>query len=441
MADKDLRDDDSDEEFEGNVDDVPVEIMEPGQEIEGSNDGFDTNNGAEDPNVPYIDDSSQGFFEHAKDQAVPTVSSSPHHPHLVLSGSQDESAYLWDWLTGGKTTKIKLSGHTETITHTGFSVDGTYCATGSLDKTVKIWKVTDGSLVSSLEGPPEGISFMSWHPKGPAILAGSEDGSTWLWSGTTGQFEYLQMFLGHSGEVSCGGFSVNGRWVVTGGVDGTVRVWDPKTGKTTHLISGHPFHTDAIVTMAFSELTAGQIATGSYDKNIKISNITTGKVLHSFTGHTDTVEYVDYCKSLPLLASAGLDKEIKIWDMTKMCERLTCKGHTDGVVRVKWLEKDAGEGHLFWSCSVDKTVRLWDGRTGNAERVWSGARGTVLDICLLDKGAGVVAGEDEGSCLVFLRNGPEQEKDENNNNSNNTNNSNNNTTSDKEESKEEKLEK
>ena len=51
-----------------------------------------------------------------------------------------------------------------------------------MDSAVKIWNVQDsGTLVETLEGPGEDIEFMSWHPKGNVLLAGSVDTTCWMW--------------------------------------------------------------------------------------------------------------------------------------------------------------------------------------------------------------------------------------------------------------------
>jgi WD40 repeat protein len=56
----------------------------------------------------------------------------------------------------------------------------------------------------------------------------------------------IQVFSGHSSAVTCGGFSPDGKKVVTGSQDATVRVWDPRTGQTVYLLNGHTFHKEPV---------------------------------------------------------------------------------------------------------------------------------------------------------------------------------------------------
>jgi WD40 repeat protein len=63
---------------------------------------------------------------------------------------------------------------------------GSLVATASLDCTVRVWRVSDGSCVQTLEGPGDGVEWLTWHPKGDVVLAGSEDFTLWMWLAQSG---------------------------------------------------------------------------------------------------------------------------------------------------------------------------------------------------------------------------------------------------------------
>ena len=85
----------------------------------------------------------------------------PTIPGLVLTGGGDDKAQLWKYnvegvpgeLGVGIDSCIPLLGHNDSVTSVGFNFDGTLALTGALDGTVKVWNVTDGSLLQTLEGP------------------------------------------------------------------------------------------------------------------------------------------------------------------------------------------------------------------------------------------------------------------------------------------------
>lgn len=98
----------------------------------------------------------------------------------------------------------------------------------------------------------------------------------------------VQVFSGHSGSVNCGKFSPDGKTVVTGSQDGSLRVWNPKTAEATitlqgHSAQGHPFHTEGLVSLAISN-DSQAVLSGSEDGGVFISNIVNGRVLGSMQG-------------------------------------------------------------------------------------------------------------------------------------------------------------
>lgn len=81
---------------------------------------------------------------------------------------------------------LELGGHTDTVTSVGFNFDGSLALTGAYDGKVQIWNTVTGAMVQCLEGPDD-IEWAVWHPRGNAVLAGSADGTAWMWLSHNGQ--------------------------------------------------------------------------------------------------------------------------------------------------------------------------------------------------------------------------------------------------------------
>jgi angio-associated migratory cell protein len=170
-----------------------------------------------------------------------------------LIGGGDDRAFLWKFDPDNRSSlvkKLELSGHTDSVTSVGFNFNGSLLLTGSYDGTVRIWDVETGSVMQILDGP-EDVEWAYWHNKGNAIIAGSKDGTVWMWLAHNGQC--MQVFAGHEGWVSCGSFSVCGKFVCTAGEDGTVRVWLPKTGACKHVFDGVNGHKSSVTCLAVGE--------------------------------------------------------------------------------------------------------------------------------------------------------------------------------------------
>lgn len=95
----------------------------------------------------------------------------------------------------------------------------------------KVWRVADGQLMHSLEGSGGALQWVTWHPRGDVVVAGTDDFMVYMWNAMTGAV--MQVFTGHSGEVNAGCFTPDGKSLVTvgGDEDASLRVWNPRTGE------------------------------------------------------------------------------------------------------------------------------------------------------------------------------------------------------------------
>eukprot|EP01041_Mallomonas_annulata_P004869 gene4869-9701_t len=211
-------------------------------------------------NKEVIEDMSNNMFS-GHGQSVYSVEVHPSKPGVVISGGGDDKGYIWQYnstdsslgeMGRGIISYHELGGHTDTVTAVGFSFDGTLAFTAGYDGVIKVWDVDTGDLKGTFDGPQD-IEWAQWHNKGRAIIAGSSDGTAWMWVEIDGNWQCMQVFAGaHDGGVSSGCFSKDGKYVCTGGEDGSIRIWAPKTGKCKHTFSGHFAHSDQVTCMASS---------------------------------------------------------------------------------------------------------------------------------------------------------------------------------------------
>jgi len=236
-----------------------------------------------------------------------------------------------------------------------------------------------------------------WHPKGNVLLAGSADCTSWMWSVPKGK--EMQIFAGHGGPVLCGGFTPDGKLVVTGSEDCSVRIFNPKTGscKTTFKAKqgGQDFH-EAPVTCLHIAQDSKTMVTGSADMMVILSNIVSGKMLHRFEGHEDGIESVSICSCLPLMISASLDGSVRVWDTASQTQRGMIQ-HKSDVVAARWHPTLP----IFFSCSVDKSVQVVDARDTSILQVFTGHRDVVLDVKMSPQGDTLLTGSDDNTARLF----------------------------------------
>ncbi|GBG25514.1 Angio-associated migratory cell protein [Hondaea fermentalgiana] len=374
---QDANDDDDDD------DNVELAETTEGEVKVGTDDAEGESQSAEPPQVP-ADGAAFAFTQHSDSVYCVALSADGSR---ALSGGGDDTAYLWGTKDG--TPVVKLSGHTDTIVDCGFSADGSMCATSGYDAAVRVWNSDTGALVTTLDGPSTEIEWIRWHPSGNVLMGGSEDATIWVWDLTQGPSfgQCLGVLAGHEGSVTCGLFTPNGKRIVTGSLDGTVRLWDPKTWTCAHTFAGHEWHQGGVVSLVCHP-SQPMIAAGGVDGTVRLARLETRKIVASFqhdapkagaAGEEEvgSVESVDFSDTLPFVASGATDGTVKIWDLnTQTCRQVL--RHEDAVVRVRFVP---GSPTLI-SCSADGTTRMWDARSGQQMRVLTHHGNMVLNFAM-----------------------------------------------------------
>ncbi|KAK2404289.1 COMPASS H3K4 histone methylase component WDR5B [Trifolium repens] len=342
---------------------------------------------------PDDDDSEHTFTGHTGE--LYSVACSPTDTALVATGGGDDRGFLWKINNGEWASELK--GHEESVSSLGFSHDGTFLASGGLDGTVKIWDAS-GNLKGELEGAGGGIEWIRWHPRGNMLMAGFEESpSVWMWN--TNNLALFMSFDGHASKVTCGDFTPDGRIICTGSDDATLRIWNPKTGESIHVVRGHPYHTEGLTCLAINP--ASTIAlTGSQDGSVHIVNISTGRVVSTLPSHSSSIECVGFAPSPPNAPSGswaaigGLDKMI-IWDVEHSLVRSTCE-HEYGVTCLIWL----GTSYVATG-SNDGLVRIWDSRSGECVRTFRGHSENIQSLSLSANREYLVSASMDHTARVF----------------------------------------
>ncbi|KAG9396643.1 WD domain, G-beta repeat [Carpediemonas membranifera] len=349
-------------------------------------------------------------------------SSSSTDPLLLCTGGGDDRAFL----VRGEEGRVlaELEGHGESVVATAFNFDNSLVATACLDGVIRVYRTTEnamGKLIATCEGSSEGAEWLAWHPKGNVIMGGFGDGTCWLWhiKTTAGQEDarYMATLTGHSGAVTCGGFTIDGKGVISAGHDGSIRLWNPITGAATAVLSGPEFHGDTPVTCLTVHPNGQLLLTGDLEGNVVVTNIQSARAMAKLRT-TPTVENPDFPPSVEAIAASPKHAVVAACDndghfilinMTNLTVRHSISLGEHGVSRLAFL----GTSPIVAAASLTGTLMLYNSLTGALERTLQGHDSMVLTMAVsapatvsVDDAAEVtgrflVSGSDDGVVLTF----------------------------------------
>lgn len=395
---------------------------EPMSEDEGQGEG-------ENENVLEIDmsNNSYSYFDsHTNPNPEDESNDQPYcvtllesHPTLpmVVSGGTDNMAYLWTTHKSPATVVTQLKGHTESVVAGGFTHDGNYVVTGDMTGQVRIWRSRKkGEMWEFFDTiqEVEEVVWITFHPKQNIFAVGANDGSVWVYA-VEPQLENIAVLNAHS-ETSNNGIFVNvddmdNLSLVTVADDFSIIHWDVYAGKPKYTLDDKPLYGEhAWISVSLSP-TGKTFAAGAHDGTMVIVNVENGNVLNrintaaeSLEMESRSIESITWSDSHKLLATGNVAGEIQLYDLASWKVRKTLKVE-EAVTKLQFIPA----APLLVSSSYDGQLIKWNVLTGEQKWVSQGHNAGILGFSVQENGTRLISGDDEGICLVFDTNQPQQQ--------------------------------
>jgi len=222
--------------------------------------------------------------------------------------------------------------------------------------------VASSHIAISKSAPHIYISALPFAAKGSLVYRDFTPLCTGIVSVTTSGIDnqgdrLVATLAGHEDEVNSVDYSSDGQYLASGSDDGTVRIWDTRTGEEAMA----PLRSNDGKVLSVSFAPDGQrVASGGEGEIIHVWNIVTGReTLPPLRGHSSWVQSVAFSPDGKLIASGSDDTTVRLWNSETGQEVSVMNGHTDYVHEIAF----SPDGRLVASVSKDKTVRLWNPHT------------------------------------------------------------------------------
>ncbi|CAG8521953.1 11221_t:CDS:10, partial [Cetraspora pellucida] len=178
--------------------------------------------------------------------AIGTVAFSKKSLKFCLTGSQDRTIKYWDLSHLDRSRpdenfrpKVLYTNkaHDKDINSIAVAPNDKIFATGSQDKSVKIWSVNDGKLLGTCSGHKRGVWSVQFSPVDQTIVTSSGDKTIKIWSTTN--FSCLKTFEGHTNTVLKASFLTSGTQLISCGSDGLLKLWTIKSNECITTLDNH----------------------------------------------------------------------------------------------------------------------------------------------------------------------------------------------------------
>ena len=221
-----------------------------------------------------------------------------------LATPSNKDLLLWATQTG---KYRRFSGHTGRVFAAAFHPEGSKLATGSEDRTARLWDVKSGLTLCALAGHQGPVWDVAFHPDGNTLATASYDRTIKLWD-VSGQ---LLNSLQQASLPHCIAFDTAGQVLASGGEDGKIILWDPLTGRQLAALKGH---SSAVLTIAFDPISS-RLASGGWDRAIKLWDINNQRLLTTLERHTNYIQWLGFSFDGRVLASGNAhNRKVLLWD-------------------------------------------------------------------------------------------------------------------------------
>ena len=323
------------------------------------------------------------YFAHLLGDVMTGLAWSPRGDRIAVSGDKSPKLIAYPSMAVVAT----LNGHVRDVPQVRFSPDGRTLATASWDNSVKVWDAETGALMTTMTPPAPAasatsdqaeddpivravtdttqkifgsVSRLSYSPDGARIATSGtvdREAVSRLWDVASGR-ELAKLSVPHANwgvDNEDVNFSPDGtRIAASNGGGGDVYLWDSGDHRLVATLMGHSAQVNAIKFSPDGSL----LATASLDKTVRVWDGHTGALLHILMGHASRINDIAFSPDGTRLVSVSEDGTMRIWNPVNGAAVDVIQAHDFTISHATF----SPYGTLIASVSQDATLRLWSAK-------------------------------------------------------------------------------
>jgi WD40 repeat protein len=310
----------------------------------------------------------------ASSKPVRSVAFSADGRRIAAAG---EEGIVWAWDAGDARNLLSIRGHAGPIWWVAFSPDGRHLASSGDDGTLRLWKADGGGPLHVLKGSGKSIRRFEFSPDGRRIAAITGIGAAGgikAWEIVSGKEIPTLDFRQPLSPFSSLAFSPDGRRLTlldatyglsnSGERTGTLRLWDAGSAKPRLLLRSNVQLPSVVVYVRPSVVASSpdgkRFVSGGGNGSVKVWDSAAGRETRTIKLHTGAVSNLAFSPDGRRLASTGGEGTAAVFDPETDRDPLVLRGHIGPINSVSF----SPDGRTLATAGVDGTVRLWDAEAG-----------------------------------------------------------------------------
>lgn len=257
-----------------------------------------------------------------------------------------------EWHAPWKVSRV-LAGSMGWVRSLAVDPDNQFFASGSADRTIRLWDLASGQLKLTLTGHISAVRGLAVSPRHPYLFSCGEDKMVKCWDLETNKV--IRHYHGHLSGVYSLSLHPTVDVLCTGGRDGVVRVWDMRTRTNIHVLGGHK----GTVTSIQTQEADPQVISGSMDSQIRLWDLVAGKTQTVLTHHKKSVRALALHPTEYTFAS-GSANSMKQW----LCPRgdfMQNFSPADSIINTISVNED----NVTFAGGDDGSCSFYDWKTGH----------------------------------------------------------------------------